>query len=146
MKKLNVEEVEKQIGYEFKNEDLLYQAFTRKSYAQENGGESNEVLEFYGDEVLDYYVTKIFANRYGYLRSEEEGFDKNNDWDEYITIKKITEKDLTDIKKNVVDNKNLARIITEWGFQDYLYLGKGDKNKNVQNEEKVKVKKKGKPK
>ena len=38
--------VQRQIGYEFKNLDLLEQAFTRRSYTEENGGENNEVLEF----------------------------------------------------------------------------------------------------
>ena len=45
--------VQGQIGYDFKNIDLLNQAFTRRSYSEENGGENNEVLEFIGDKVLD---------------------------------------------------------------------------------------------
>ena len=32
--------VQGQIGYEFKNLDLLKQAFTRRSYSEENGGET----------------------------------------------------------------------------------------------------------
>jgi len=40
--------VQEQIGYDFKNLDLLQQAFTRRSYTAENGGENNEVLEFIG--------------------------------------------------------------------------------------------------
>lgn len=140
MKELNVKEIENQISYHFNKPDLLYQAFTRKSYAQEKGGESNEVLEFYGDEVLDFYVAKILADRYGYIRSEEEeNFDEDKEWDEYVTINNMTESDLTRIKQEVVDNKNLARIISRWGFQKYLYLGKGDQGRNVQNEEKVKA-------
>lgn len=45
--------VQEQIGYDFKNLDLLQQAFTRRSYTAENGGENNEVLEFIGDKALD---------------------------------------------------------------------------------------------
>ena len=33
--------VQGQIGYSFKNPDLLQQAFTRRSYTVENGGENN---------------------------------------------------------------------------------------------------------
>ncbi len=40
--------VQNQIGYDFKNPLLLRQAFVRKSYSSENGGENNEVLEFIG--------------------------------------------------------------------------------------------------
>ena len=36
--------VQNQIGYEFSNSDLLQQAFIRSSYANENGGQDNEVL------------------------------------------------------------------------------------------------------
>ena len=50
--------VQGQIGYDFKNLDLLQQAFTRRSYTAENGGENNEVLEFIGDKALDFVVVK----------------------------------------------------------------------------------------
>ena len=43
--------IQDQIGYKFRNLDLLRQAFTRRSYSEENGGENNEVLEFI-DECL----------------------------------------------------------------------------------------------
>ena len=42
--KLLINMVQGQIGYVFKNPDLLLQAFTRRSYASENGGEDNEIL------------------------------------------------------------------------------------------------------
>ena len=48
---LLIKMVQGQVGYIFKNPDLLLQAFTRRSYARENGGEDNEVLEFIGDKV-----------------------------------------------------------------------------------------------
>ena len=81
MKDLNdyVENVERQIEYTFKNSDLLFQAFTRRSYSQENSGENNEVLEFIGDRVLDFYVTKILMDRYGYIKEQT----KKNKWEEF---------------------------------------------------------------
>lgn len=36
--------IQDQIAYNFKNLDLLQQAFVRSSYSKENGGEDNEVL------------------------------------------------------------------------------------------------------
>ena len=57
--------VQRQIGYEFKNLDLLEQAFTRRSYTEESGGENNEVLEVLGDKVLDFIVVKILSERFG---------------------------------------------------------------------------------
>lgn len=129
MTELNLESIENQIGYHFKKSGLLCQAFTRKSYAQENGGTSNEVLEFLGDEVLDFYVSKYLVSRYGFLRNDCEFVTKNN----------IDEKNLTEIKKRIVDNKNLSKLIEQWGFQEYLFLGKGDRKKEIQNELKVKA-------
>ena len=55
--------IQDQIGYEFKNLSLLMQAFTRRSYSEENGGENNEVLEFIGDKVLDFFVVKFLITQ-----------------------------------------------------------------------------------
>ena len=59
----NIDYVQSAIGYHFKNERLLVQAFIRKSYSQEHPEvQNNEVLEFYGDEALDLYITKILKD------------------------------------------------------------------------------------
>ena len=59
MKKNDIIFIQDQIGYCFKNTDLLHQAFVRRSYSVENGSENNEVLEFIGDKVLDFITVKI---------------------------------------------------------------------------------------
>lgn len=46
-------ELEKSIGYTFKNKDLLKVALTHSSYANEHQVECNERLEYLGDAVLD---------------------------------------------------------------------------------------------
>ena len=38
----------------------MQQAFIRKSYSREKGGQNNEVLEFIGDKALDIAVVKNF--------------------------------------------------------------------------------------
>ena len=130
MKDLNdyLEDVQRQISYWFHEPELLFQAFTRRSYSQENGGADNEVLEFVGDRVLDFYVTKILMDRFGY---------QNNDG-EFLTRKYKTEGSLTDIKKKLVNKKMLAHRIDKMGFKDFLYMGKGDVNLNQQDEASVK--------
>ena len=45
-----------QIGYKFKNLDLLKQAFTRRTYTEEHGKKNNEAPEFIGDKTLDFEV------------------------------------------------------------------------------------------
>ena len=61
MNNKTLEMIQGQIGYRFKNPDLLQQAFVRRSYSKENGGENNEVLEFIGDKVLDFIIVKKLA-------------------------------------------------------------------------------------
>ena len=75
--------IQDQIGYQFKNLDLLQQAFVRRSYSQENGGEDNEVLEFIGDRALDIVVVKYLVDTYGGFAREYEDFDADEDYDEF---------------------------------------------------------------
>ena len=75
----HLDDVQKKIGYWFDNEDLLLQAFTRSSYSSQHGGENNEVLEFLGDRVLDFYVVKVIADRFGFVKSQSDYYDEAND-------------------------------------------------------------------
>lgn len=63
MNRQDIDFVQSSINYQFKNLQLLEQAFTRRSYSEEHPEvQNNEVLEFYGDEILDFFVTKIMQN------------------------------------------------------------------------------------
>ena len=58
---------ETKIGYSFKTPSLLEQAFTHRSYLNENrapGREHNERLEFLGDAVLELVVTEFLYGKY----------------------------------------------------------------------------------
>ena len=58
---------EKKIGHTFKDKRLLEQAFTHRSYLNENksaGREHNERLEFLGDAVLELVVTEFLFAKY----------------------------------------------------------------------------------
>lgn len=127
MKEEQYSEIERQIGYEFKNRMLLQQAFTRRSYTSEtHDGDNNEVLEFIGDKVLDMFVVKALSEYYGEV----------NDRNEYQC--EYTEGKLTEFKKCLVESKMLAARIDELGFAKYLIMGKGDRKNNVQNDAHVK--------
>ncbi|MBO7345241.1 MAG: ribonuclease III, partial [Clostridia bacterium] len=57
---------EEKIGYSFKNKMLLRQCFTHSSYANEHGEQDNELLEFFGDSILEFVVTEyLFKNTKG---------------------------------------------------------------------------------
>ncbi|MBR4486666.1 hypothetical protein IKS57_04945 [bacterium] len=125
LEKLKID-VQNKINYYFKNIDLLYQAFTRSSYSIEYGTENNEVLEFIGDSVLSSYVVKIMTDKFGFMKKDSEYYDKDRDFNEYCIVANINEADFTEIKKYIISNKNLSKIIDNFGFAKYLFMSDSD--------------------
>jgi ribonuclease-3 len=101
----NIDVLEKKIGYKFKNPDLLLNALTHSSYANENRGISdNERLEFLGDAVLGLVIAD-------YL---------------YRLFEKHKEGDLTKIRASIVSEGPLSQIARDIGLGRFLLLGKGE--------------------
>lgn len=99
--------IEKNIGASFKNEKLLKQAFVHRSYINENknaGVEHNERIEFLGDAVLELVVTNYLYENYP----------------------KSTEGELTNFRSALVRGETISEIATKLGFNDYLYLSRGE--------------------
>lgn len=145
--------VQGQIGYEFKNLDLLKQAFVRRSYTSENGGENNEVLEFIGDKVLDFAVVRLLIQKYGHIPNGEmtdqnirfgsgkELWFQNNINDEPESNQFHCDCDeglLSRLKTKMVEKKTLARRMDELGFAEHLIMGKSDIQNKVNEERSVK--------
>lgn len=98
-------ELEKKIGYEFKDKDLLRLALTHSSYSNEKGShKNNERLEFLGDSVLGFITAE-------YLFRE---------------LKQTPEGQLTKVRANAVCEKTLAKFAAQISLGDFLYLGKGE--------------------
>ena len=98
---------EKKIGLNFKNKDLLTQAFAHRSYLNENSDfklEHNERLEFLGDAVMELIVTERLYKEYP---EKSEG-------------------DLTNWRAALVNAKMLTSVAEEIGFNDFLLLSKGE--------------------
>ncbi|MBQ7352724.1 MAG: hypothetical protein IJW54_01845 [Clostridia bacterium] len=127
--------IQNDIQYPFRNPDLLQQAFVRRSYSKENGGEDNEVLEFIGDKALDFVVVKLLAEKYGSFAEEYDDYNPNEDWNEFES--EYSEGKLTELKKKLVCREMLASRIRMLGFQYELILGEGDKEQNIQDKESV---------
>ena len=121
--------IQGQIGYAFKNSDLLRQAFVRSSYSIEHGGEDNEVLEFIGDKALDFIVVKMLTEKYGSYTADHDDFDPHRDGNNFISV--FREGKLTDIKKKLVCRKMLSSRIRMFGFQYELIMGKSDIKQQV---------------
>ncbi len=134
----HLNEVQDKLDYWFDNIDLLLQAFTRSSYSSQYGGENNEVLEFIGDKVLDFYVVKSIADCFGFKKSQSDYYDGNEN-DEFCIVAHKNEADFTEWKKDLVSNQNLAKIIDKLGFAKYMYIGDSDVANGVVHQEKVKA-------
>ena len=145
--------VQDQIGYDFKDINLLKQAFVRRSYTEENGGENNEVLEFIGDKALDFVIVRLLIEKYGHWKSEEhrrptDPCDEKdqyqhgkNSQDKYIATAfrcDMDEGDLTVLKSKMVEKKTLAHRTQELGLARHLIMGKSDVRNNIDQEPSVK--------
>jgi len=98
--------VEEAIGYRFAGRELLDQALTHRSYAQEKGrpGADYERLEFLGDAVLGFLVSEGLMQRYP---GASEGR-------------------LTKLKAHLVRWENLAAQARELHLGESLRLGRGE--------------------
>ena len=133
---VDVEKVCDTIGYRFSNQDLLLQAFTRRSYSEEMGGQNNEVLEFIGDKALDLAVIRILIEKFGMITEDKEYCElklRNPKW--FKTRR--PEGAFTDIKKDLVEKKALARSKRELGFHKALIMGQGDIKSHVEEQDSV---------
>lgn len=126
-------DVEETIGYDFRNRDLLVQAFIRSSYAKRYGGESNEQLEFIGDTVLSFVVTKGLADNFGYLKSDKAYYTEGKDWNQFHVHAHLDEGDFTAIKQRMVNNATLSKRIDDLGLSDIeMWVGNDeDKQKKA---------------
>lgn len=129
MNNKDYEIIENRIAYCFNNRDLLQQAFVRRSYSKENGGENNEILELIGDKALGFAVAKLLATKYGYITNDSK-------WNEYAN--EHSEGKLTQIISHLVGKKNLSARMDDLDFSQYLIMGKGDTKNNIGNEPSVK--------
>lgn len=104
---LNFSKLESDIGYEFKNKELLINALTHTSYANEHkhkGMKDNERLEFLGDAVLELVTSDyLFTN-----------------------MPDMPEGNMTKLRASLVCEPTLAIDAREIQLEEYIYLGKGE--------------------
>ena len=99
-------ELEKRIGYTFKNKKLLIEALTHSSYANErqDGTRCNERLEFLGDSVLGFISAEHFFHHF----------------------KHLPEGELTKRRAYFVCEKSLSEFARTLGIGEFLLFGKGE--------------------
>jgi len=104
----NFDELQKKLGVDFEDKELLEQAFCHRSYINEHSEselQHNERLEFLGDAVLELIVTEYLYHAYP---DKPEG-------------------GLTNLRAALVNTKTLGKTAKEIGFNDFLLLSKGER-------------------
>lgn len=103
---LKIADLENRIGYRFEKPELLRQALTHSSYANEKHKKQsdNERLEFLGDAVLELVSSEFIFKNYG----------------------KMPEGEMTKFRASIVCEPTLALCTKELDLGKYLYLGKGE--------------------
>lgn len=126
-----IDAIETKLGYEFKDKELLIQAFTRESYAKEQrvkglDVQSNEQLEYFGDSVLNYLV----------VCGQLDNFTKVMDGTGLHVLYK--EGKLSEFNSHWTDKTMLSQCIDALGFAQYLIMSKGDINQKANENKSVK--------
>jgi ribonuclease-3 len=106
---MNKAQIEELVGTKIKAIDLYQKAFTHKSALKEHDhlNESFETLEFIGDSVLGFVITKFLFDRY---ESRQEGF-------------------LTKARTKLVRGETLATIAKTMGLDKHVVMDeKGMRN------------------
>lgn len=106
------------IGYKFNDEELLKNALTHSSYANEVKSRKisdNERLEFLGDAVLELTSSDyIFKNHFG-----------------------MNEGDMTKLRASIVCEPTLAMCARTFGLEKYILLGKGEEQTGGRNRDSI---------
>lgn len=126
--KINYSNLEKKLNIKFKNQNLLVQSLTHKSF---NSNDNYEKLEFLGDRVLGLVISKklldiypeekvgILDKKFAALVNKKTCFQvaKSINLDQYIiTLNKKN-------KKSTIEDKIISDCCES--FLGYLYLDKG---------------------
>ena len=104
---MNFSKFEEKIGVNFKDKNLLRQAFTHRSYLNENPSlalEQNERLEFLGDAVLELAITEYLYKEYP----------------------KKTEGEMTALRAALVNAVTLSEVANSLNIGDLMLLSKGE--------------------
>lgn len=103
-----ISELEKKLGYVFKDKSFLVRALIHTSYANEMHERkigSNERFEFIGDSVLNYIMSTTL---YRFFPEANEGF-------------------LSKVRSFLVSTETIYEIASKFELGKYLILGKGEK-------------------
>jgi ribonuclease-3 len=104
---MDIRHFQQQHQLQFQNRALLEQALTHRSFINEQMDDTlgdNERLEFLGDAVLDFIITRVLFSRFP----------------------QMPEGELTRLRAALVRTDTLAEVAADLGIGDVLFMGRGE--------------------
>lgn len=98
-----LEKLEKALGYRFKNQTLITEALTHKSYKRPY---NNERLEFLGDAVIDLIVAEYLYKKFP---NSDEGI-------------------LSKTRASIVNEQGLAKLAAMISLGEFLFISNAEEN------------------
>jgi len=111
MSRQDFEKLFKNLGYSFKDRDLLKAALTHRSVKAAN----NERLEFLGDSIVNFIIAEVLYSHYAHSKEGE----------------------LTRYRSLLVKGETLAALAKELEIGQYLLLGTGELKTGGRNRESI---------
>lgn len=118
MMPISSKNLEKKIGYEFKNRELIKEALTHSSFTNEQKirkSRNYERLEFLGDAVLELASSKFF----------------------FMNYPDMSEGEMTKLRSSTVCEQALAFSAKDLNLGEYLHLGKGEEATGGRNRDSI---------
>ena len=100
MNAIQIEQIEKKLGYSFKDKELIEVALTHRSAK----GDNNERLEFLGDGILNFLIAELLFKKFSNL----------------------SEGDLSRLRSQLVKASTLSDIAINLNIGEFLKLGEGE--------------------
>jgi ribonuclease III len=111
-------ELQKRIGYHFRDLSLLQEALTHKSFANEMNLENcfgNERLEFLGDAVMELVITHILMERF----------------------KDCSEGKLSKMRAAIVNQEEISSLALKFDIGSYILLSRGEDENMGRNKKSI---------
>jgi ribonuclease-3 len=114
----SIQTMQNELGYAFKNKNILINALTQSTFCyefKELSASSNERLEFVGDSLVNFIVAKIL----------------------YKSFPELSEGDLSKLRGSLVNEHSLSKLANAISLGENLLLGKGEHKNGGEKKESI---------